>query len=111
MGVPLTDLQWLQASLPVSMGGLGLRAAEEHAPAAFASSYLSCQPLLRALLQTSDKDPIVPLSPALLDLLTELRGVEASMESLEGVTQKQQSLEIDQVMASQVEQSVVNRAV
>ena len=30
IGQPLDDKQWDQASLPVSMGGLGLRRAELH---------------------------------------------------------------------------------
>ena len=70
MGVPLTEQQWLQTTLPVSMGGLGLRSAEGHAPAAFAASYLSSQPLLRCLLNTSEDVPTVPFSPALISLLT-----------------------------------------
>ena len=102
MGVPLTDRQWLQANLPVSMGGLGLRTAEDHAPAAFSSSYLSSQPLLRSLLQTPAEEATVPLSPDLLNLLTELRGEESTMASLEGLPQKQLSFEIDKVLASQL---------
>ena len=89
IGVPLTDHQWLQANLPVSMGGLGLRTAEDHAPSAFASSYLSSQPLLRSLSQTPAEEPTVPLSPALLNLLTERRGEVTSMGSLDGLDQKQ----------------------
>ena len=50
LAVPVTDLQWAQAKLPVSMGGLGLRAAEDHAPAAHIHSYLASQPLVNHLL-------------------------------------------------------------
>ena len=95
VGVPLTNEQWLQANLPVSMGGLGLRTAKDHAPAAFSSSYLSSQPLLRLLLQTPAEETVVPLSPDLLNLLTELRGEESTMVSLEGLPQKKLSYEID----------------
>ena len=63
LGVPPTDVQWLQAKLPVTMGGLGLRAAEEHGPAAYASSYLSSLPLLRSLRQFPEDSPSVPLPP------------------------------------------------
>ena len=100
-GVPLTNVQWLQANIPVSMGGLGLRTAEDHAPAVFASSYLSSQPLLRSLLHTPGDDPTVPLSLALLELLTELQGKETTMESLAGVIQKELSFETDKVLADQ----------
>ena len=54
LGSALTDAQWLQAKLPVAMGGLGLRGAEDHAPVAFATSLLSSQPLVRGLLGGDD---------------------------------------------------------
>ena len=38
LGVPLLDKQWMQATLPVSMGGMGLRSAEKHAPCAYTAS-------------------------------------------------------------------------
>jgi hypothetical protein len=38
IGVPVNDTQWLQAQLPVSNGGLILRAAWDHAPAAYSTS-------------------------------------------------------------------------
>ena len=41
LGAPLSDLQWKQAILPVSLGGLGLRAVSDHAPAAYVVSYLA----------------------------------------------------------------------
>jgi hypothetical protein len=44
----------------------------------------------------------VPLSPTLLQLLTDLREEETTMESLEGVSQRRMSLEIDQLLANQV---------
>ena len=109
IGVPLTDHQWLQANLPVSMGGLGLRAAEDHAPAAFASSYLTSQPLLRSLLCIPDEDPSEALSPALLDLLTELHGKETTMGSLEGMTQKEMCYETDKVLASHLDQILTDK--
>jgi hypothetical protein len=82
LGVPPTDMQWLQARLPVTMGGLGLRAAQEHGPAAYASSYLSSLPLLRSLRHTPEDYPSVPLPPALLHSLGQLRRKETSMEDL-----------------------------
>ena len=41
LGTPVGDRAWLQAKLPVSMGGMGLRGAEDHASAAFAASVLA----------------------------------------------------------------------
>ena len=38
LGSLLTDQQWNQAKLPVSMGGLELRAAEDHSEGAYATS-------------------------------------------------------------------------
>ena len=43
LGAPVGDRVWQQGKIPVSMGGLGLRAAEDHAPAAYAASVLSAQ--------------------------------------------------------------------
>ena len=45
LGAPVSDRVWQQSKLPVSMGGLGLRAAEDHASAALLPlfSLLSCE--------------------------------------------------------------------
>ena len=56
MGSPLTDEQWAQASLPVEMGGLGLRSAVDHAPTAHAVSLLAAQPLLDGLLGEDEEE-------------------------------------------------------
>ena len=108
LGVPPTDMQWLQARLPVTMGGLGLRTAEEHGPAAYASSYLSALPLLRSLRHTPEDSPSVPLPPALLQRLAHLRREETDMESLlklEG-GQHALSLEIDQNASEELKTEV-----
>ena len=47
LGSPLTDIQWAQASLPVAMGGVGLRSAVDHAQVAHAVSLLAARPLER----------------------------------------------------------------
>ena len=47
---PLTDLQWAQCQLPISMGGLGLCSAANHAPAAFISSVLAADSLKDGLV-------------------------------------------------------------
>ena len=53
LGSPVSDLQWEQ--LPVPMGGLELRAAEDHTPAAYATSFIASQPLVRQLLGTQQE--------------------------------------------------------
>ena len=85
LGTPLSDRPWQQAKLPVSMGGMGLRAAEDHAPAAHAASVLALQPLSASLLRRRPKEPSPPLPQLLLDGLTIALGEETSEESLEGV--------------------------
>ena len=50
LGVPLNNTQWSQAQLPVDLGGLGLRAAEDHATAAYTNSLLSSQDLKQKIL-------------------------------------------------------------
>ena len=47
-GGPLSDWAWQKASLPISFGGLNLRSAILHAPAAFISS------LAQSKLPTAD---------------------------------------------------------
>ena len=60
LGSPLTDVQWSQASLPVAMGGLGLRSAADHAPVAHATSLLAAQHLLDGLLGEDEKEMSLP---------------------------------------------------
>ena len=56
LGHPLTDLQWRQAKLPISMSGVGLQGAEDMAAVAFATSYISSHSLIKDLLYTNDED-------------------------------------------------------
>ena len=84
------------------MGGLGLRAAEDHAQAAYAASNLSCQTLVQQLLHNPLQDneqeiEAVALRAELLDgikarLDTE---VEVTTDYLYGQTQRQISATID----------------
>ena len=53
IGAPLTDSSWLKAFLPSSLGGLNLRSAVLHAPAAFIASNSNSQPLIRRILGLS----------------------------------------------------------
>ena len=96
LGGAVSDLSWEQAKIPVSMGGLGLRAASDQGGAAYAASVTSSQPLCRTLLQVEDEDPI-NLSLDLLTSLSTLMGEETVLgrESLVGVNQRAISTKID----------------
>ena len=50
MNTDLTDVQWTQASLPVSRGGLGIRLASQLAPSAFLASAIGTRQLQEAIL-------------------------------------------------------------
>ena len=53
LNVELSDLQWKQASLPVHMGGLGVRSACMLAPSAFLASAAATLPLQEVILSSS----------------------------------------------------------
>ena len=50
LGGPLSEWSWLKASLPSSRGGVNLRSASLHAPAAFLASSSRSQSLVREML-------------------------------------------------------------
>ena len=50
VGSPLKQWSWIKASLPCNLGGLGLRSAVDHAPAAYFSSLSQQAPLISAIL-------------------------------------------------------------
>ena len=108
LGVPLGERAWQQAKMPVSFGGLGLRGAENHAPAAHVSSLLSSQmrvqgltahvqhpgPIQVAPLQ-QDEELGGTLEPGLLAALGAAQGEEALEADLVGMNQKQISIKVD----------------
>ena len=49
-GGPLSDWAWQKASLPISFGGLNLRSANLHVPAAFISSLAQSKPLMAGIM-------------------------------------------------------------
>ena len=97
LGPSVNNIQWAQALLPVSMTGLGLRSAEDHGPAAYATSRLSSHSLLLEILQRTEEDNPVNLPLALLTLLSAKldENEETSTVSLQGMSQKAVSLKID----------------
>ena len=60
---PLSDSAWLKASLPSSSGGLNIRHATLHAPAAYIGSFSQAQPLVPGILGRPAKHPpILPMA-------------------------------------------------
>ena len=104
LGSPLTDVQWSQASLPVAMGGLGLRAAVDHAPVAHATSLLAAQPLLDGLLGEDEQEMSLP--QLLLDAISAKIGEETTVTTLTGVSQKHASLKVDLQNQSLLQQRI-----
>ena len=58
---------WLQASLPISLGGLGIRSAVEVAPSAFLASAHSSSALVQSILSSSHS---ILSSPLISNALT-----------------------------------------
>ncbi len=67
LGGPMSDWSWLKATLPSSRGGLDLRCASLHAPAAFLASCSQAGPPVEQILGLSPSPGILPESvvPAL----------------------------------------------
>ena len=105
LGAALTDLQWRQASLPVSMGGLGLRGAEEHGPGLYCSSVTSSLSLARTL-QGIHQDSRTPLSQDVLAAVSARVGVEVTYESISEMSQRALSLMVDEASLSQLKTSI-----
>ena len=56
-GGPLPDWSWLKASLPSSLGGLNIRLASLHAPAAYIGSFQQCRPLVADIIRHAAQQP------------------------------------------------------
>ena len=98
LGTPLGDRAWQQAKLPVAMGGMGLRGAEDHSSAAYAASVVASRPLTRLLLHAgryTDQEPRLTLPVQLVESLAATLGEEVREEELVGVTQKQLAVKVD----------------
>ena len=95
LGAPIPNMQWEQSKLPVSMGGLGLKAAKDQAGAAYASSLLSSRPLVQQLLGKAEEEAPSPLPADLLDSLSVNVGDEVTEDTLHGLTQRMISVQID----------------
>ena len=103
LGAALTDLQWKQASLPVSMGGLGLRGAKQHGPGFYCSSVLSSFRLSRTLQGIEEEG--TSLTQEVLSAVSASVGEEVTVEALSGLSQKALSLMADEHSLSQLKAS------
>ena len=56
-GCPLTDWAWAKATLPTSLGGLGLRSASLHASAAYISSFQRTRAIVSKILNHAPLPP------------------------------------------------------
>ena len=107
LGTTISDKAWQQAKLPVSLGGMGLRAAEDHAPVAHAASVLASQPLLQGLLGNVGQEEEARVLPhGLLAALTLAMGEEAREEELVSVPQRQLGVKVDKRQEKQLLENV-----
>ena len=95
LGVSLIQQQWIQATLPIAVGGLGLRGASDHCFAAYITSLLSSQDLKQQILDKSEEECPPTITAEMLERLQATTGREDSIRSLQGLTQKEVSLSID----------------
>ena len=102
LGSSVTDQQWAQGQLPVSMGGLGLRSAEEHLADTYISSVLSSESLREGLLPHRKID--INLSSATLLLNTKVQE-ELTQEEMFSMSQKAISVKINLKLQSVLDHS------
>ena len=88
LGVAVSNVQWGQAQMPVKMEGIGLRAATDHAPAAYVMSLIASHDLqIKILGQTEEQFPLnIYQDP--LTILSWKQNEEATLDSLYGMSQK-----------------------
>ena len=111
VGVPLSDDAWVQATLPISLGGLGFTCASVVAPAAFLSSVHQSLDLQKALRNVQDgqftaRNDLVARQ-SLLESLPQFTDISLS-EALTTTrnSQKNLSTELAKVSQSQLLESV-----
>ena len=103
LGGPTTEWSWLKASLPSSRGGINLRWASLHAPAAFvASSISSCNMVGRLLNQTPSSSPVLGAAIAALSTSAARPDWQLLDEIDVPTTQHHLSLAIDEAVHHQL---------
>ena len=91
--IQLSERSWLQASLPVNSGGLGIRSAVMLAPSAYLASAAGSSCIIRSVLPTHLSDALYPFHEEALQLW---RGYhdQAPPESTTATQQKQWDLPV-----------------
>ena len=105
LGSTVDNIQWAQSQLPVAMGGLGLRSAEEHSAGAYISSVLSTESLKEGLLP--HRNISISLVPSILYLNTKVQE-ELSEDDLFGMNQRSISVQIDLQLQSRLAESLTS---
>ena len=97
LGGPVSNLGWDQAKTPVCMGGLGLRAALDHADAAYATSFMASETYRHKLQHLEENETTSTLAPNLLTSLSGKMGEEdvLTSEYFAGVSQREVCVKID----------------
>ena len=93
VGAPLDDAAYIQASLPINMGGMGLRRAVDHCSAAYVSSYCASSSIICDIRKTSKV-----LSDHLdtsIDNINQLANLNLTYEEIAPMDQKTISFHID----------------
>ena len=95
LGVSLNNSAWLQAQLPITRGGLGMRSASNHASVAFLASWTNSVPLILQMIPSLELSPLSTVGA--LEHLSKVLEVEdaVSLESVDGISQKELSLRVD----------------
>ena len=83
VGAQLSDWSWLKATLPVSLGGIGVRLASSYAASAFISSVSQSSSLIVQLLD-QPSPPSLPHLPLVLSSLSSSAG-RSDWSSLESI--------------------------
>jgi hypothetical protein len=112
LGVPLDGQQWAQAKLPVTMGGMGLRGAEDHAAGAYTASFLASQSLSRELQGRQEEEAQATLPRGLLRVLTASLGEEeeeVTVDWLAGLSQKAISFKVDEQSNNLLKEQIATR--
>jgi hypothetical protein len=92
LGASLNEISWTQASLPVSLGGMGLRSAASHSVAAFLSSIAQTEALVNSILHNFPERLSIDIP---LTIFREAAGILNLTTEPQNCSQKSLSLMLD----------------
>ena len=91
LGVAVSNVQWGQAQMPVKMEGIELKAATDHAPAAYVMSLIVSHDLHIKILGPTEEQLLqfpLNINQDPLTILSWKQNEEATLDSLYGMIQK-----------------------